>query len=243
MNPHLIDGVGSPQSALVSSAVQNHELGTLGFLRDMEFVYTHASTGAILPRGRLCQTGPAVANHTDLAVAAGGGDAGTNVVRNITLGATAVTANQYQDGELLVIDGAGEGQTFRIRSHGAFDAAATTFSAELFDEIALSLSASSRVSLVLNDFESAVVGAVNQLGSIIGAPRASILAGEYGWVQRTGSCLLLADEAITIGQKLTVGSSVTGSVEVIDLLAEETVAVALEAITNTEYGRCRLTLN
>lgn len=240
-NPIPVGGnKASPQSIFESSDEVHHSLGTVATLAQpgppRRFVYGLAGSSDLDP-GKTTQSAAAVSNHTDVAVASAAAVGAKSVT--VTLGATAATKNQYEGGLLSIIDAAGEGTQYLIKSHAAADSAAS-LELELYDEIAVALTTSSKASLVPHSHGGLVVGATAQTGTFTGVPYATITQAEYGWLQVSGQVMLLADEALTAGNVVTFGSSVAGSVEVIDLIGEPVIGQALESVTDTEYGRVLL---
>ena len=234
-NPVLVNGVGSGQSIFRSSSSQTHTLGTKGVLGERVFYYAKAPSGSAITRGLLHVAADIVANHQNLATATNSLVSGSRVALDVTLGATAATASQYADGYLVVTDAGGEGQTFRVKDHGAI-ASAGTGDFDLYDEIETASDASTTVSLFKNLFDSPQVSNVDQADTVVGVPVATIAAGEYGWVQTSGPCAVLFDEAVAgIGDQLTIGSLTAGSVEAADAANEPIVGYTLSAGVDTEY--------
>jgi len=172
------------------------------------------------------------ATHENCAVNAAAA-AGTREV-SLTLGAGAVTANQYAGGYLVVNDAAGEGRLYAISGHPAADASAS-LTVALDQEIAVALTTSSEVSLVLNPWSGAVIAVTDQLDMPVGVPNVTIPANDFGWIQTRGACAVLADETLAIGVSVTTGTSVAGAVEAVDAVSEPLVGIALQAGVDTEY--------
>src|ERR1039458_6864284 len=81
-----------------------------------QFTYNaNTSTSVALSPGKLTQGAIGTANHlnqTGVVLAAG-----TQQNITYTIGATAITADQYTQGYFVVIDGTGPGQALQIASH------------------------------------------------------------------------------------------------------------------------------
>jgi len=175
--------------------------------------------GSGLDRGKLVVTSDPVANHTSMnfAVAPAIGDTSVDV----TLGGTAATANQYKDGWLNVQDGLGEGRVYRVEGHAAQATTTGTLKVWLAEPIdTVSAITVANVDLVYNKYQSIVIAASDQADVPVGIPVAGITTLYYGWVQTWGPCAAWMDEAVAIGQDLTIGSSVPGSVELRDAAGE-----------------------
>ena len=221
------------------------DIGTRAYFEDGRVYYFARNTASsTLAIGEVAVRPERVANHTNLAVAAAGGAAGQNVVSSITVGATALTEGQYRHGFLAVTDGLGQGQLFRIRSHAAFDASATDVSVTLYDNIATALDATSTVSFVFNAYDVPQQGNTDQADVLVGVATTTIAAGnttaQYGWLQTWGEGLVLCDEAVaTVGQAITIGTSVAGSAEEDDTATtvsqEPIIGYNVEPLVDTEF--------
>jgi hypothetical protein len=143
---------------------------------------------------------------------------------------------------LVINDAAGEGIAYAIKGHPAADSGAS-LTVELEDPIAVALTTSSEATLIANRFAGVVISAVDQADTPAGVPNVAIAAGEYGWLQTGGLCSVLADEILTVGKECTIGSSVTGALELQDAVAEPVVAVAIQAGVDTEYRAVELVLD
>lgn len=204
-------------------------------------VYRYAkNAGTALAAGKLCVAATPVANHTNIAVAAAADVGATSIT--VTLGATAAAANLYAEGFVVVNDAAGEGIAYKIKDHGA-GASAGDMVINLEDPIVVALTTSSEVSLVKNTYDSVVISATDQADLAVGIPNVAVAADEFFWLQTGGTCSALADEAITAGLSLTIGTSVAGAVEAADLVGEQVIGVATDAAVDTEYRRIELRID
>jgi hypothetical protein len=190
-----------------------------------EFVLVQNGAVALVA-GNLIQ-GPASigANHTGLTCATAAIGA-TQIT--VTLGGTAVTANQYAGGFAIVSAGTGIGQTLRIASHPAQSNTSGTVVLTLEDPLSVAtLASDSKVSLTLNPYGSkngtaftthgVIVSPTTATGPSIGvtlypipASTASVLS--YGFIQCRGfvGCLNIGGTAI--GLDVMAGSGTAGSV-------------------------------
>ncbi len=146
--------------------------------------------------------GPATigANHIGLAVAAASATGSTSVT--VTLGGTLVTANQYQGGFATVSAGQGIGQNLRIASHLAATATANLV-LTLEDPLSLNLTtATSKVTLTLNQYGSqygtnvatsgVIVSPTAASGQLVGVTVGPLAASSstvptYGFIQSKGA--------------------------------------------------------
>lgn len=181
--------------------------------------------GTALASGRLIQ-GPVKigANHTNLTTATAAIGA-TQIT--VTLGATAVTANQYAGGFAVINAGTGIGQTLRIASHPAADASASVV-LTLEDALKVATAvADSKTTLELNPYGSpngadvrtsgCVVCPTTLTGPIVGVTVGPIAAStttvpSYGFIQTKGVVGCLNDANTAIGLDLMHSTNTAGAV-------------------------------
>jgi hypothetical protein len=223
------------------SSTKELPLGTKGFTRDGR-IYRYALAGGVtLAPGKLCIDGDLVAHHTNIAVDANVAAGVTKVTA--TIGATAVTADQYKDGYLVVNDATGEGINYLIDGHSA-NAGSLPLEVRLVDPIEVALVAStSEITLKANPWSGVLISIADQADQAVGVPNVSITNAYYGWLQTGGECAVLADEAVAKGLALTIGSSTVGAVEALDAAGEHQIGVASEALVDTEYRSAYLTID
>lgn len=190
-----------------------------------EFVLIQ-NAGTALVAGNLIQ-GPVTigANHTNLACTTAAIGATTITV---TLGGTAVTANQYAGGFLVVNAGTGIGQTLKIQGHPAA-ALSTAVVITLEDPFQVAtLASDSKVTLQLNPYGSAngvdvrtsgcVVCPTTLTGPVIGVTVSPIAAStatvpSYGFIQTKGVVGCLNDATTAIGLDLMHSANTAGAVQ------------------------------
>lgn len=183
--------------------------------------------GAVaLVSGVLVQSPASIgANHTGLTCATAAIGA-TQIT--VTLGGTAVTANQYAGGYAVVSAGTGIGQTSRILSHPAQSSTTGTVVLTLEDPLSVATAvADSKVSLTLPQFggpngtalttHGVVVCPTTLTGRVIGAtiypiPASTSTTLSYGFIQTKGACGVLNQGGTTIGLDLMPSASVAGAV-------------------------------
>lgn len=217
---------------LSEDSVARFPLGALVETVDgRKFRYCQNSSAAIAA-GKLYQAPALVANHQNIAVASAASIGDLSVT--VTLGATAATANDYSEGLMVVNDEAGEGHCYRVKSHPAADASASLV-LTLEDPIKVALTTSSEVCLIPNLYKKPVISDSGQAGTAVGVAPFAITADYFGWLQTHGMTGCLADENVTAGQALTIGSSTDGSVEAVDADTEPKVGVASQACVDGEY--------
>ena len=225
-----------------SGSVQLHQLGTKGVLPDGS-TYRYVKAGATaLVAGNLYDGPAGVANHTNLTCAAAAAAATTITV---TLGATAATANQYQDGYIVINDVDGQGFTYRIKSHPAADASATLeLTLQPNTPVVTALTTSSQASLVANQYNGVIIHATTETGIPVGVcDYRQIAASEFGWIKTRGTAGLLIKATTGIGLSVAASDTTTaGAGEVGDGVLPP-IGYALAAGVDTEYNPVFLTID
>ena len=212
-----VDTPGPVAGIWGESATQRHPLGTRMALPDGR-VYRYALNGAVaLSIARLCQESVVISGHgTDIVVAAAAAIGATSVT--ITNNTTAITANMYKDGYLLVNDEAGEGQLCKIKSHPAATATASCV-LTLYDEFALTvaLTIASQVGLRKSSYQDVVVNPTTPTGIPIGVCPIAVTAAYYFWLQTWGPAAVLTNGTVIRGLTVAPGATTAGSVDVYPL--------------------------
>lgn len=205
-------------------------LGTRGVTKDgRKFVYGKAGAANLAP-GKLVVAADADSNVVNKAVTKDAPVGSKSVA--LTAGG-AVAQDAFADGILQVNDATGEGTSYRI----AGNTAGTNIVVTLAEPIQVELKATtSEVSLYKADSDSVVISATDQADLAVGVPLVTIPANNYGWFQTYGPAAVLADEAVTRGLELTIGTGVAGAVEAVDLAGEQVIGVASQALVDTEYS-------
>jgi len=206
-------------------------LGTISATPDgRTYRYSRANSSVDLVAAQ-AQAAPTTigATHTNLAVGAAAAVDALEVT-NITIGATALTADQYRDGYLTVQDNAGEGFTYQINGHSAYDSTATTVKISLRDPLEIALTTASEVTLAYNPWDLVVVSATDQADLPTGITHRAVdvSVARYYWSQTGGIAAVVSDEDNAVGTQLTTGTGTAGHLEAVDAVAEHVVAHAYE---------------
>lgn len=209
------------QDMFVSSATQQHRLGTRGYSEDgRAFRYVLAGASNLVA-GNCIQSPAIVANHlanTPPIVAVGAKSF------TYTPGATLGAVNQYADGYLQVDTTPGNGYTYGIKDHAAF-ASATAFTLNLDDPLQVALTASSRVGLLANKYAGVIqMPVTTATGLLVGVASYVIVAAQYGWIQTWGPCSTLIAGTPALGAIVMTPGAVAGAAEII--VAAGTLIVA-----------------
>lgn len=231
----------SAQELNTTASTQRHTLGSIGVTADGR-IFRYSLAGAVdLSAGKLVTSQAKVANHTN-ATAAAAAAVGDRTV-SVTVGATAVTADQYKDGYLTVIDVAGVGQNLRIAGNTACSSSGTTV-VSLQDPLTVALTTSSKVSLVYNPWASTIISASAVALFACGVPQLSVTAGYYHWAQTGGMASVLSDGVIGKASGAIISDAVNGAVEVeVAGTVTQRVGTAPEATVDAKYYPLYLTID
>lgn len=192
-------------------------LGTRWDLDDgREVALGQPATGTTVAEGKLYQNAALIADHQNCdvtAVTVYSNNGNVPAAVTITLGATAVTANQYRGGYLCVVDGAGEGQVLKIASHPAADASATcAFTLEDGPSTALSTT-TSECSLVPAVGNSLIIHPTTPSNGVFGLAMYPIAAGSYGFFLVKGLGNALGDATTpAVGCAISWSAATAGAI-------------------------------
>jgi hypothetical protein len=240
---------GFPGDEKLTYSYRHVPLGTKLILpdgREFRFALNGASAGA---QGKLAQAAAVVTNHVGQTVAAAAAVGDRTV--SLTLGATALTADQYRDGFLVIEDSAGTGfgAVYSIDTHDAVGSAGT-FVCPLQGKITKALTTSSKYSLIKNPYDSIVIHPSPPTAAMAGVWQTDLAAAAYGWVQTRGVASLLQQGAWTAGVVLAASASVDGAVAAYALTEgtpntgadQVIVGRAIRNVGDAKYGIAELTL-
>lgn len=228
----------APAGPFVSSTVQEIGLGSK-FYDQNGNAYRYAKIGGTASvAGKLYQAPAEITNHQDLVPAAAAIGA-TSVT--VTLGATAVTANQYAGGYLVVSITPGEGYKYLIASHPAADASATLV-LTLEDPIQVALTTSSNVDLVSNLYNGVIVNPTSASSCPVGVAVDVVAAGSYGWLQVEGPCPVLVDNStVVVGTFISASNQAAGACEPFTGV-QAPIGVAVTGGATTDYATIKLSI-
>ena len=220
-------------------------LGTVGRMETGEvFMYGHAGAVALAAHA-ICQSAVPTANHvlqTPLAAAVGARTI------TLTLGATAVVADEYRDGLVSVdlVGNTGFGYAYHIASHVA-DAGGDNFPIPLKEsetvQVAIATTANS-VSMIRNKMRGLVIGTTTYTQKLVGVPLAPIAIGSFGWFQVAGPCRVLTQGTVVIGEPVIGSGTTAGAVS--PATASETqqvVGTVMHVAVTTGYSLIDLQLD
>lgn len=230
-----------PIGVFESSTLQYAPLGSKAVSGDgREFRYCKAGGTALVP-GKLQQAGPEDTAHQNLAPTANGAIGDTSIT--VTLGASAVTANEYAEGWIIVTTSTGAGYQYQISSHPAADASAT-LKINLTDPLQTTIaSATSKIDMVLNPYSAVIVNPTTATSNPIGAAVYAIPAGEYGWIQTKGVApVLVDDQTVVVGTAIVASNQAAGACEPATGV-QAPIGVAVTGGATTQYAAINLNIS
>lgn len=203
-----------------------------------EFRWCYAG-GVTLVAGKLQQSPAQVTNNQDMVVVQAQAIGDTTVT--VTLGGTAVTANQYAGGYLTIEEGTGLGISYLIASHPAQATTTGNVVITLVDPIIVALDTTSKASLVYNPYNGVIVNPATASGSPVGVAVWALPTATYGWIQTHGVVACLNDSGTTIGLGVAPSASVAGAVKTMAATIPQ-VGYAVNVGTDQKYCAIYLTL-
>lgn len=216
-------------------------LGCQGATRDGRlFRYGLAGASALLA-GKLNSSAAVIANHQNVLVQTAALVADQTLA--VTLGATATTANLYDDGYVIGYDVTGFGQSLRISGTPVVASGGVAIF-NLGDPVAIALPVTARVNLEQNPWSNSVVSATS--GGIFanGVANVAIPAASYGWFQTRGTAAVLGNGTIAIGTGVTTSATTAGAVDAeAATTVSQRVGLAQQAGTSTKYNTVYLTID
>jgi len=241
MNERPLNNSAWNQGLLDESATQRETLGALRILEDGR-KFRYALAGEALLPGKIGQLIDGVANHIKQ-TAPVAAIAAKRIA--ITVGATAVTVDQYKDGFLQVYDGTttGLGMQYGIESNTACDASGITY-VTLKEPLKYALTAADTYSLIANPWSSITMNAslAHGTGGVIPRP---VTSGYYFWLQTGGLACALNGGGSVLGAGLVV-SGTEGALKTQPDGALDSAPVAYVAsfaAVDTKYSPVMLTID
>ena len=227
------------------SATQLWPLGTRLVYGDREFRYVKMASSGVTA-GKLLQNAVHQgADHLDMNITSGDVPAIGDYRISLETNGTNLTLNQYAEGYIYVNDGTGEGQLMKIKSHPAHthgDDATCVFT--LYDPVTVALVAggTSKVTIHQSKYTRVIVSPTSETGSVLGATVRNMTADYFGWVQVQGPAAVLTNGTIVVGNNVTRGQTVAGSVEAAPDAVSSVVGEVMAVNANGDYSLIYLRL-
>lgn len=226
-----------------------HTTQQLALSQEMHFPdgrrFRYAKAGAVaVVVGKLYQAPIPVTNHVlQTAVAAAAGAR----TFDLALGATAITADQYRDGYVVVdlATNTGFGHMYQIQTHGAV-ASSGTFSIPLRSplQVAIDTTANS-VSLIPNNYSGVILAvATTPTAVLAGVAAGPIPIGQFGWVQVAGVAKCLGVTPIAATGHYCMVATTTGAVMEQSTAVSATVpnvGQVLQGVVTASYSTINIT--
>ena len=236
---------GSTPGAYGTSATYevSQLVGTRWDLNDgREVILVSMDSATTATPGELYQDAALVANHFDLAVTAfqaysNNGDTPATVT--VTLGGTAVTANEYQGGYVDVVDGTqadGQGQFLRIASHPAQTSTTGNVVITLEEAPNTALTTSSKVSLVFPHGKNVIQNPTTPSNVPCGIALYPIAASNFGFLTSKGLCAALSDATVaSVGNEISPSITTAGTVTLATATLANIGSAAYTAVSAKSY--------
>ena len=227
MKPNLIGGGTANFDTQVVYTEPGLSVGTVGVLAGRTYVWcSHDGAGALL-RGEPLVTRDAREDVQNLSITTSGLGIGQHRIVDITAGVGAIAANAFNEGFLVVVDGAGEGNSYVIDRSLAFTAATADGEVHLRDAIVVASDADTEVSFIANKYVNPQRGLSVKRNPFVGVPNVTVPAGDteaqYFWAQRNGYCPAFVTGTPTKGTSVVVSNrdpgrlgAVRSAIEVIE---------------------------
>jgi len=218
------------------STVQQHQMGAIAVDRNGNiFRYARVlSTATDFVAGKLYTSQDNEDNHVNQAIGVAASVGDTSV--EFTAGATAVDANEYDEGYLAFVDTSPEGETYRIKSHDA-SAGSANVTINIEPALLTAVTTSSEASLLHNPWNNPLVG------QLVDVPAAGIplvdwdvSVANYGWLQTRGVVAALGDTAgVGEGDQICISNQVDGAVGARTTITEVQIGLTLDASVAGEF--------
>jgi hypothetical protein len=226
-------GLVIQQGLFSESATPNHSIGTRMQLADGRVFY-YMSAGGALAVAKLCASKAPQTNHIELTGTGATAAAGDFSIA-VTVGATAVTANEYAEGFLYTNLSDGLGYHYKIKAHTSASSAGVV-TVTLYDPIQVATTTSTELSFRYNPFYGVTVQATIT-DPMCGIPPRAFTSAYYGWIQTWGQAVVLSGDTATAGHCLRPHTT-DGSVAAYTpstTLKEQIVGFACEAGVTSDY--------
>ena len=177
----------------------------------------------------------------------------------VTNGATVLKQNLFAGGYIVTASGTGIGQRLQIGSHQAA-ANGATFVVTLADPVAVTLDATTTVSLIANNYNGILISNHSTLGVPVGvslyplsastAPTYDGTSGlltvngvaQYGFITTSGAATCLIDALTNVGYPVGPSTNTDGALNVATLTSSPQVGISGQTQTSTQAGLVYLQL-
>jgi len=224
-----------------NDGIRKHAIGALGTDKYGD-LYRYARLAADVSAGYLLTSLGREANHQDVVL---GADAAKGAYKvSVTVGATAVDADEYVGGVLGFNDNSPEGEWYRIVSHGA-SSGSEDVDFYLERPLLTVATTASQVSITRNTWmKPAVSQLIAEAAAGVTVVDVDVSVKPFTWLKTKGKAPVLADGTITVGYMVTISDATDGNVGVYsDVDAEKIVGQMDQAGVATEFNVCNLCID
>lgn len=163
--------------------------------------------GVAMVKGNLQQAPANDNNFKDMAVQAAVAVNATTIP--VTLGGSAVTANQFVGGMLIISVTPGIGQAFTILSHDVQATTNGTCNFQVLEAVQTALTTSSKATVQLSPWNGIIVQPTASTGIAVGGAVHAIPLSSYGFIQTYGPGCALSDATVSAATTFALSPSVT----------------------------------
>jgi hypothetical protein len=188
--------------------------------------------------GKMVQAPAILTDFEDLIVAA---DVAVNATSiSVTLGASGVTANQFEGATIVVTTDAGEGVHYTVESHNAADPAAVLV-LKLEETVSIAMSGTlTAVTVLANPYVDVINAPTTLTNKLVGVAVTTAAAGDYGFVQTAGTASVLADGIVAANTAIYASTGVSGAIAA--AANGKVVGYTIQATVDTEYKAIDLSM-
>lgn len=167
------------QDLYEESSSPKHKLGERLVIGDRVFRYMKAGANNLLA-GYIVGAPITMISEDTVTVAHGVGE------NEVTITANGITANQFAEGYLVVDEGTGAGETYKIKGNTPTDGNGL-IKVQLYDELATAWSTSDTdVTLIPSPYNGVIVCPTDKIILPVGVPLINVTANYYFWGQTWG---------------------------------------------------------
>lgn len=216
---------------------QKHQLGARGVASNGDiYRYTRIiSTGTDLVAGTLYVALANEDNHVNQTLGAAGSVGDSSI--ELGVGATAVDANEYDEGTLAFVDTSPEGETYFVESHDSSASGSENVTVNIYPNLKTAATTSSEASLIRNPWNNPSANQnVTEPAAGVAIIDWDVSVANFGWLKTRGVAAVLGDTAgLTDGQEAVVSNQVNGAVGAKTTVAEPTIGQAMDASVAEEF--------
>lgn len=201
-------GLVIQQGIFEESSTAKHKRGTRMQLADGR-VFFYGDVVEAVVAGKLCFSKPTHADNTAMVTTTASAAVGAKTLSGMTVGGTAITANEFAEGYLITQKVSGTGNCYKIKSHTSGTSAGTNLNIVLYDPLQQAIATTTEVTFCYNPWYKMSQPTTTVTSPPAGVPLRAFTIAYYGWVQTWGICAIQHDEA----GSLTIGMRVHASTE------------------------------